>query len=119
LALLDNEPPSLASKREGVALDVAQARTQLDDAQVLDSDVRVQRAQLEHAIAILIGKPPASFSLPPNPIDLKTPSIPAIPMVLPSGLLERRPDIAAAERRMAAANEQIGIAEAAYYPALN
>jgi NodT family efflux transporter outer membrane factor (OMF) lipoprotein len=99
--------------------DVAQARTQLDDAQVLDSDVMVQRAQLEHAIAILIGKPPASFSLPPNPIDLKTPSIPAIPMVLPSDLLERRPDIAAAERRMAAANEQIGIAEAAYYPALN
>jgi NodT family efflux transporter outer membrane factor (OMF) lipoprotein len=99
--------------------DVAQARTQLDDAQVLDSDIMVQRSQLEHAIAILIGKPPGSFSLPPNPIDLRTPSIPAIPMMLPSQLLERRPDIAATERRMAAANEQIGIAQAAYYPALN
>ncbi len=99
--------------------DVAQARTQLDDAQVLDTDITVQRAEYEHAIAMLIGKPPANFSLPPIPIDLHTPAIPPIPVVLPSALLERRPDIAASERRMAAANEQIGIAQAAYYPALN
>jgi NodT family efflux transporter outer membrane factor (OMF) lipoprotein len=99
--------------------DVAQARTQLKDAQVRDTDIMVRRAQYEHAIAILIGKPPANFSLPPSPIDLQTPAIPAIPVVLPSQLLERRPDIAASERRMAAANEQIGIAQAAYYPALN
>ncbi len=99
--------------------DVAQARTQLEDAQVLDTDIMVQRAQYEHAIAILIGKPPADFSLPPSPIDLHTPAIPAVPEVLPSELLERRPDIAASERRVAAANEQIGIAQAAYYPALN
>ena len=68
---------------------------------------------------MLIGKPPANFSLPPIPIDLHTPAIPPIPVVLPSELLESRPDIAASERRMAAANEQIGIAQAAYYPALN
>jgi NodT family efflux transporter outer membrane factor (OMF) lipoprotein len=99
--------------------DVAQARTQLQDAQVLDTDITVQRAEYEHAIAILVGKPPANFSLPPSPIDLHTPAIPAIPEVLPSELLERRPDIAAGERRMAAANEQIGIAQAAYYPTLD
>jgi NodT family efflux transporter outer membrane factor (OMF) lipoprotein len=99
--------------------DLAQARTQLADAQVLDTDIMVERAQFEHAIAILIGKPPATFSLPPSPIDLRTPAIPAVPQVLPSELLERRPDIAASERRMAAANEQIGIAQAAYYPTLN
>src|ERR1700733_6797584 len=99
--------------------DVAQARTQLKDAQVLDTDIMVQRAQYEHAIAILIGRPPANFSLPPSPIDLQNTAIPAIPKVSPVQLLERRPDIAAGERRMAAANEQIGIAQAAYYPALN
>lgn len=99
--------------------DVAQARTQLKDAQVLDTDVTVERAQYEHAIAILIGKPPADFTLPPSPIDLHRPEVPAIPQVLPSELLERRPDIAASERRMAAANEQIGIAQAAYYPKLD
>jgi NodT family efflux transporter outer membrane factor (OMF) lipoprotein len=99
--------------------DVAQARTQLEDARVLDTDITVERAEDEHAIAILIGKPPANFSLPPSPIDLHTPAIPPIPEVLPSQLLERRPDIAASERRMAAANEQIGIAQAAYYPTLS
>jgi NodT family efflux transporter outer membrane factor (OMF) lipoprotein len=99
--------------------DVAQARTQLEDTQVLDTDIMVERAQYEHAIAILIGKPPADFSLLPSPIDLQTPAIPAIPQVLPSELLERRPDIAASERRVVAANEQIGIAQAAYYPTLN
>jgi len=99
--------------------DVAQARTQLEDARVLDSDIIVQRAQYEHAIAVLIGKPPAAFSLQPIPIDLNLSGLPTIPSVLPSELLERRPDIAATERRMAAANEEIGIAQAAYYPTLS
>ena len=99
--------------------DVAQAKTQLQDAQVMDSDITAIRAEYEHAIAILIGKPPAAFSLPAVPLNLTPPNLPAIPRVVPSDLLERRPDIAAAERRMAAANEQIGIAQAAYYPTLN
>jgi NodT family efflux transporter outer membrane factor (OMF) lipoprotein len=98
--------------------DVAQARTQFEDARVLDSDVMVQRAQLEHAIAILIGRPPANFTLLPDPIDLSTSKIAAVPTVVPSALLERRPDVAATERRMAAANEQIGIAQSAFYPTL-
>ena len=93
--------------------DVAQAQTQLETTQVQATDIAVQRAQLEHAIAVLIGKPPAEFSLPPAPLDLQPPDIPA---GLPSELLERRPDIAAAERRVAEANEQIGIAKAAYFP---
>ena len=93
--------------------DVAQARTQLETTQVQATDIAVQRAQFEHAIATLIGKPPADFSLPPAPLDLQPPDIPA---GLPSELLERRPDIAAAERRVAEANEQIGIAKAAYFP---
>jgi NodT family efflux transporter outer membrane factor (OMF) lipoprotein len=93
--------------------DVAQAQTQLDTTRVQATDIGVQRAQFEHAIAILIGKPPAEFSLPPTPLDLQPPAIPA---GLPSELLERRPDIAAAERRVAEANEQIGIAKAAYFP---
>lgn len=96
--------------------DVAQAKTQLEDAQVEDTDVTVQRAAYEHAIAVLIGKPPAQFSLPPQPLDAAPPVIPA---ALPSELLERRPDVAAAERRTAEANEQIGIAKAAYYPTLS
>lgn len=99
--------------------DVAQAKTQLDDVQVMDTDIRAQRAEDEHAIAILIGKPPAAFGLPPMPLNIRPPALPAIPGVVPSQLLERRPDIAAAERRMAAANEQIGIADAAWYPTLS
>ena len=93
--------------------DVAQAQTQLDTTRAQATDVTVQRAQLEHAIATLIGKPPAAFSLPSRPLDTRPPDI---PVGLPSQLLERRPDIAAAERRVAEANEQIGIAKAAYYP---
>lgn len=98
--------------------DVAEAKTQLQDAQVMDSDITATRQQYEHAIAILIGKPPAAFSLAPLPLNSNPPSLPAIPRALPSDLLERRPDIAAAERNVAAANEQIGIAQAAWYPTL-
>jgi len=95
------------------AADVAQAETQLKSTQAQATDLGVQRAQLEHAIAVLIGRPPATFeivlaSLPAAP--------PAIPVGVPSELLERRPDVAAAERRVAAANAQIGVAVAAYYP---
>jgi NodT family efflux transporter outer membrane factor (OMF) lipoprotein len=93
--------------------DVAQAQTQLEQTEVQDTDVGVQRAEFEHAIAVLVGKPPAAFSLPASPLNLQPPSI---PVGLPSQLLERRPDIAASERRVAEANEQIGIARAAYYP---
>jgi NodT family efflux transporter outer membrane factor (OMF) lipoprotein len=99
--------------------DVAQAQTQLDAARVQASDITVQRAQYEHALAILIGRPPAAFNLAPIPLNLQPPTMPSIPVALPAQLLERRPDIAAAERRMAAANDQIGIAQAAYYPTLN
>ena len=95
--------------------DVAQAQTQLDTTLAQATDVTVQRAQFEHAIATLIGTPPAAFSLSPRPLDTPPPDI---PVGLPSQLLERRPDIAAAERRVAEANEQIGIAKAAYYPTL-
>ena len=93
--------------------DVAQAETQLETAQVQDTDVGVQRSQYEHAIAILIGKPPAGFSLQAAALSLQPPDI---PVGVPADLLERRPDIAAAERRVAAASEQIGIARAAFFP---
>ena len=98
--------------------DLTQAETQLQAAKVQAADVAVQRAQFEHAIAILIGQPPASLSLPPAPIPVDL-MPPVVPPGLPSQLLERRPDIAAAERRIAAANEQIGIARAAYFPTLS
>ncbi|SEC45521.1 efflux transporter outer membrane subunit [Terriglobus roseus] len=99
--------------------DVSQARTQLQSAQVQETDVDVQRAQLEHAIAVLIGKAPADLTLPRTPVTVAPPALPDVPGMLPSVLLERRPDIASAERHMAAANEQIGIAEAAFYPTLS
>ena len=95
--------------------DVVQAQTQLDDARVQATDILEFRAQYEHAIAVLIGKPPAGFALPAAPLKNEPP---VIPVGLPSQLLERRPDIAAFERRVAEANEQIGIARAAYFPSL-
>jgi NodT family efflux transporter outer membrane factor (OMF) lipoprotein len=95
--------------------EVAQAETQLKTTQAQLIDVGVQRAQTEHAIAVLLGKSPSEFSLVATP--LVTPP-PPIPVGVPSELLERRPDIAAAERSMAAANAQIGIAEAAFFPSL-
>jgi NodT family efflux transporter outer membrane factor (OMF) lipoprotein len=95
--------------------DVAQARTQLETTMVQDTDVSVERAQFEHAIAVLLGKPPAAFGLPPSPLQVQPPPI---SIGLPSQLLERRPDIAAAERRVAESNEQIGIARAAFFPTI-
>jgi NodT family efflux transporter outer membrane factor (OMF) lipoprotein len=97
-------------------VEVEQARTILETTRAQAIDVDVARAQFEHAVAILLGKPPADFTLPPLP--LTTPP-PPLPVGLPSELLERRPDIAAAERRVAAANAQIGLAQLAYYPTLN
>jgi NodT family efflux transporter outer membrane factor (OMF) lipoprotein len=96
--------------------DVAAAQTQLKSTQAQAIDIGVQRAQLEHSIAILIGKPPADFSLPP--VKFVQPQI-KIPVGIPSDLLERRPDFASAERKMAAANAQIGVAKAAYYPSIS
>ena len=96
--------------------DLLQAQTQLANAQIdLSSQTRA-RAQLEHAIAILLGKAPSDFSLAVAPWTL---TVPEVPLGVPSTLLQRRPDIAAAERRVAVANEQIGIARSAYYPNLN
>jgi NodT family efflux transporter outer membrane factor (OMF) lipoprotein len=101
----------------GVAarVEVVIAETQLKSTQAQAIDVGVQRAQVEHAIAILIGKAPAELAVAPEQLSI---AIPAIPPGLPSQLLERRPDIAAAERQMAAANAQIGVATAAYFPSL-
>jgi NodT family efflux transporter outer membrane factor (OMF) lipoprotein len=114
-AYTDNLQLTTNRFKGGVAprADVAQAKTQLDTTRVQDTDVTVQRAQFEHAIAILIGKPPAEFSIAAVPLKYQPPSI---PVGLPSDLLQRRPDIAGAERRVAEANQQIGIARAAYFP---
>jgi NodT family efflux transporter outer membrane factor (OMF) lipoprotein len=124
---------------QGVAaqIEVLQARTQLESTRAQAIDVGVQRAQFEHAIAILIGKPPAEFTIPPVTFPVRRPDIPAgfpvqpadipgglpvlmqpppIPTGLPSELLERRPDIAATERLVAVANAQVGIAQTAFFP---
>jgi NodT family efflux transporter outer membrane factor (OMF) lipoprotein len=104
--------------RGGLAseVEVEQAKTILETTRAQLVDIGVARAQYGHAAAVLIGKAPADFTLPPIP--LTTPP-PAIPVGVPSELLERRPDIAAAERRVASANAQIGLANAAYYPLVN
>jgi NodT family efflux transporter outer membrane factor (OMF) lipoprotein len=96
--------------------DVVQADTQLKSAQVQAIDLGVQRTQLEHAIALLIGKTPAEFSLDATKFDIKPPSI---PVGVPSQLLQRRPDVAVAERQAMSANAQIGVAEAAWFPTLS
>ena len=96
-------------------VDVAQTETQLKTTQAQAIDLGVQRAQLEHAIAVLVGKAPADFQIKPT---YAIPSLPQTPTALPSALLERRPDIAAAERHMATTNAQIGVAQAAFFPSL-
>ncbi len=96
--------------------DVLQAQTQLKSVQAQISDAQLQRAQSEHAIAVLLGKAPAQLTLARSAV---LPALPPLPALLPSTLLERRPDIAAAERRVAAAYAQIGIADAAYFPELS
>lgn len=96
--------------------DLMQAQTQLSAAQAQMHDANVTRSQLEHAIAVLIGKAPANFAIVESTTSA---SIPEIPDVLPADLLVRRPDIVAAERRVASASAQIGVAEAASYPSLS
>lgn len=123
--LLDNTVDAYAKSLEltknrynaGVAAktEVVQAEAQLLTTRAQFLDIGTTRAELEHAIAVLIGLAPAQFNLPPAPLVAK---LPQIPPGLPSVLLERRPDIAAAERRVAAANAQIGVAKAAYFPTL-
>ncbi|HUA56190.1 MAG TPA: efflux transporter outer membrane subunit [Candidatus Sulfotelmatobacter sp.] len=124
--LLDNSAAAYARSLQivqnqyasGVAArsDVAQAEAQLKSTQAQAINTGEQRAQLEHAIAVLVGLPPASLSIDPEPFDIVTPPVPDS---VPSTLLERRPDIAAAERQMAAANAQIGVATAAFFPSLS
>jgi NodT family efflux transporter outer membrane factor (OMF) lipoprotein len=92
---------------------VAQAETQLESAQAEDTNLAILRAQYEHAIAVLVGQPPSAFAIAPQP---QQPPPPTVPVAAPSDLLERRPDIAAAERAMAQGNAQIGVATAAFYP---
>ncbi|WP_145005324.1 efflux transporter outer membrane subunit [Pseudomonas oryzihabitans] len=112
LAVIQNKYDEQLASRA----DLAQARTQLESADASRLDLTTQRAQLEHAIALLLGKPPADFSLAVDPHWQAR--LPDIPAGLPTALLERRPDIAQAERQVAAANAAIGVATAAYYPDL-
>lgn len=104
-----------AQFKAGIGTDeaVAQAETQLETTQAQDTNLGVLRAQYEHAIALLSGEPASTFSIPVEPLQAHPPQI---PVGVPAELLERRPDVAAAERAMAQANAQIGIAKAAYYP---
>jgi NodT family efflux transporter outer membrane factor (OMF) lipoprotein len=100
----------------GTEVDVAQAKTQLETVRAQLIDVGVARAQFEHAIGTIANVKLSDFSIPPSPLDIP---LPKVPLGVPSQLLERRPDIAAAERRAAAANAQIGIAVSAFYPTIN
>lgn len=99
-------------------VDVEQARAQLQTARTQAADIRLQRAQSEHAIAVLVGENPSAYHLEAVPL-LPDAVLPAIDTGLPSALLERRPDVAAAERRVAAANYNVGVARAAYFPQFN
>ncbi|BCR06761.1 RND transporter [Desulfuromonas versatilis] len=97
-------------------LDVARARTELASTQAEAVGLEKRRAELEHALAVLVGQPASSFTLAPAPLELAPPAVAA---GLPSSLLERRPDVAAAERQMAAANSRIGVAKTAFFPAVS
>ncbi|MGY8526121.1 efflux transporter outer membrane subunit [Paracidovorax citrulli] len=107
--------------RAGIAQrsDVLQAENQLKSAQAQLIDIQIDRAQYEHALAVLTGQPPAAFDLAAGNFTVSAASVPQVPVAVPSQLLERRPDISSAERRMAAANAAIGIAQAAFYPTLS
>ncbi|MGA8230705.1 MAG: efflux transporter outer membrane subunit [Candidatus Acidiferrales bacterium] len=94
---------------------VSEAETQLESTEAQDTNIGIQRAQFEHAIAMLVGQPASTFAIPQGPLKVGPP---AIPYGVPSQLLERRPDIAAAERGVAQANAQIGVARSAYFPTL-
>jgi NodT family efflux transporter outer membrane factor (OMF) lipoprotein len=109
---------TIARHDQGIAsgVDVEQARTQLETTRAQSADLGVQRTQLEHAIAVLTGKSPAELTIELAPLN-ETP--PPVPIALPSELLERRPDIASAERHVASANAQIGVAMAAFYPTIS
>ena len=96
--------------------DIAQAKAQLSTAQAQLIDAGVTRATSEHAIAVLMGRPPSFLTVPGSPNNYQLPNPPPVPVGIPSVLLERRPDIAASERTVAAANAEIGVQEAAYYP---